>query len=351
MDERLAPEQYDTLPDIPEPRENPFRAGHDEIAGRIATAYRAGKLHHALLFAGPAGVGKATLAFHIAHHLLANRDAASAHESIVEPDPASGLWRQIASGAHPGILHLARPFDDKRKLFKTVITVEEVRRVSRFLSHTAHDGGYRVVIVDPADDMNTAAANALLKNLEEPPRKTLFILVSHSPGRLLPTIRSRCQVHRFAPLGHEDLERVLRAVGAELPQDAAGRSALFDLAQGSARTAFLLTQYGGLEIATATDEVIDAPSFDVLAADKIAQALAGRDASIQFDIFNRHAAERVARAASASAQTGDSGRATRLSELWSETASTIRDTETYNLDKRQHVMGLLHRLNADLAGR
>ncbi len=351
MDERLAPEQFDTLPDIPEPRENPFRTGHGEIAARIAAAYRAGKLHHALLFTGPSGVGKATLAFHVAHHLLAHPNFADAPDTIAAPDPASGLWRQIATGSHPGILHLTRPFDEKRKLFKTVITVEEVRRVSRFLSHTAHDGGYRLVIVDTADDMNTSAANAVLKNLEEPPQRTLFILISHSPGRLLPTIRSRCQIHRFAPLGHSELEQVLSAVGAEMPEDAAGRSAFFDLAQGSARTAFLLTQYGGLEIASAADAVIDAGSFDVMAADKIAQALTGRDASIQFDIFNRHIAERVARAASASAGAGQGARALRLSELWSETAATIRETEVYNLDKRQHVMGLLHRLNADLAAR
>ncbi len=112
------------------------------------------------------------------------------------------------------MLHLTRPANEKTKGFKTVVTVDEIRRVNRFLSMTSHDGGYRVVIVDPADDMNVNAANALLKNLEEPPSRTVFILISHSPGGLLPTIRSRCQMVRLSPLGNDDLIAALSAVRA-----------------------------------------------------------------------------------------------------------------------------------------
>src|SRR5690606_28916285 len=108
----------------------------------------------------------------------------SAPETLGDADISSPLFRQIASGSHPSILHLTRPFDEKRKVFRTVVTVEEIRRVNRFLSMTSHDGSYRVVIVDSADDMNANAANALLKNLEEPPARTIFLLISHSPGRL-----------------------------------------------------------------------------------------------------------------------------------------------------------------------
>ncbi|TIX19989.1 DNA polymerase III subunit delta', partial [Mesorhizobium sp.] len=203
--ERIAPEQHDTLDGVPEPSETPFLIGHSQAAGMLTAAYRAGKLPHALIFSGPVGIGKATLAFHLAHHLLKHPDFAQAPESLATPDPASSLFRQIATGAHPGVLHLTRPLNDKTKSFKTVVTVDEIRKVNRFLSLTSHDGSYRVVIVDPADDMNTNAANALLKNLEEPPARTLFILIVHAPGSLLPTIRSRCQVVRLTPLDAEDL--------------------------------------------------------------------------------------------------------------------------------------------------
>ncbi len=162
--ERLAPEQYDTIEGIPEPAENARLIGHKEASNMLAAAYRSGKLSHALLLAGPQGIGKATLAFHLARHLLRHPSPETAPDELEGPDTASSLFRQIATGAHPSVLHLTRPMNEKTKSFKTVVTVDEVRRINRFLSLTSHDGSYRVVIVDPADDMNTNAANALLKN-------------------------------------------------------------------------------------------------------------------------------------------------------------------------------------------
>ncbi|MCB1384232.1 MAG: DNA polymerase III subunit delta' [Notoacmeibacter sp.] len=349
MMEKLSPEQADSLPGIPDPAENPNLFGHGEQADQLAEAFRSGRMHHALLFTGPSGIGKATLAFHLAWHLLKERDPATAAAHLAAPEPGSAVWRQMAAGSHPGVLHLARPYDDKAKKFRQVITVDEIRRVGRFLSRTAHDGGYRIVIIDSADDMNTNAANALLKSLEEPPRATLFILISHSPGRLLPTIRSRCQVHRFSPLGSDVLEQVLASIGADMPMDDAGRQRLLELSEGSARNALLMTQYGGLDIAQACDSVLDARGFDVGAAGKIANAVAARGADIPFDLFNRHLTDRLARDAASAASGGDPGRARRLETLWRETGETILQAVTYNLDKRQHVMGLLNRLNAELA--
>src|SRR5690606_25713018 len=118
------------------------------------------------------------------------------------------------------------------KSFKTVVTVEEIRKVTRFLSMTSHDGGYRVVIVDPADDMNVNAANALLKTLEEPPARTLFVLISHSLGALLPTIRSRCQTVKLKPLPPKLLLQALRSLNAEMPETEAAISALAERAGG-----------------------------------------------------------------------------------------------------------------------
>ncbi len=343
--EPIAPEQHDTLDGVPEPSETPRLIGHQQAANMLASAYRAGKLPHALIFAGPVGIGKATLAFHLAHHLLKHPISGEAPLALATPDPTSSLFRQIATGAHPSVLHLTRPLNDKTKSFKTVVTVDEIRKVSRFLSLTSHDGSYRVVIVDPADDMNTNAANALLKNLEEPPARSLFILIVHAPGSLLPTIRSRCQMVRLTPLDDESLLTVLGTTEPPPPEDPEARAALVARAGGSVRNAILLTQYGGLEIAEALDALVKGRR-DVAGAYKLAEAVAGRDQAIPFDIFNRRALDLLSDAASRAAMTGDLGLAKTLSDTWQEALDAVSETETYNLDKKQHALTMIDRLNS-----
>lgn len=349
MADRLAPEQHDSLPDIPEPAENPHLTGHAEAAAMLAAAYRNAKLHHALLLTGPKGIGKATFAFHLAHHLLKHADETAAPPAFATPDPASALSRQIASGAHRSVLHLTRPWDEKSKKFKTAITVDEIRRVSRFLSMRSHDDSYRIVIVDPADDMNRNAANALLKNLEEPPARAIFILISHAPGGLLPTIRSRCQVVRMTPLGIDQLDTVLKAVGSGLPEQPQARTALAERAGGSARQAILLAEYGGFDIMQAADRYLATSRRDPLDAYKLADAVSGREQEIQFGILNTYLLDRIAGEAARAAESGDRRGAARLSELWQEANLAIGDTETFNLDKRQHVVGLLRRIGEALS--
>lgn len=344
--ERIAPEQHDTLEGVPEPSETARLVGHAQAAAMLVAAYRAGKLPHALILAGPVGIGKATLAFHLAHHLLKYPEFEAAPNALAVPDPASSLFRQIATGAHPSVLHLTRPLNEKTKTYKTVVTVDEIRKVSRFLSMTAHDGGYRVVVIDPADDMNTNAANALLKNLEEPPARTLFVLVVHAPGGLLPTIRSRCQLVRLAPLDAGELMSVLDAVEQSPPDDPTARAALAERAGGSVRNAILLTQYGGMEIAETVDALIVADKPDTAGAHRVAEAVSGRDRAIAFDLFNRRVLDLLSDAARQAALSGAVGRAKRLSDTWQEALNAISETETYNLDKKQHALMMIDRLNA-----
>lgn len=341
---RLAPEQFDTIDGIAEPAENPLLLGHEEAGAQVAGAYRAGRLHHALLLAGPAGIGKASFAFHIAEHLLAHPNPNTAPPTLAPRDPASSLFRQIAQGAHPGVLHLTRPQNDKTKSFKSAVTVDEIRRIGRFLSMTSHDGSWRVVIVDPADDMNTNAANALLKNLEEPPARTLFVLIAHSPGALLPTIRSRCHMIRLAPLTPETLLAVLEHLNADLPKTEDGRLALATRAGGSVREALMLTRYGGIDIAEAMEQVVRSRDFPVEAAWKVAEAVSGRDGAVQFSLFCQLALDTVADAARRAAGSGELAEAAAFSELWGEIERMSTETQIYNLDKRQHVMGLLRRM-------
>jgi DNA polymerase-3 subunit delta' len=341
---RLAPEQFDTIPDIAEPAENPLLLGHDEAGTHVAAAYQGGRLHHGLLLAGPSGIGKATFAFHLAEHLLRHPVGQQAPAMLSPRDPESPLFRQIAQGAHPSVLHLTRPLNDKTKSFKSAVTVDEIRRIGRFLSMTSHDGSWRVVIVDPADDMNANAANALLKNLEEPPPRTQFVLIAHSPGGLLPTIRSRCHLVRLKPLEPETLLTVLDRLDAGVPETAAGRAALAARAGGSVREALLLTRYGGLDIAEAIAKTVAARDFPVAEAWRVAEAVGGRDAAVQFSIFNQNVLDTVSGWARQAAGDADLAAAARLSELWREIAKLTAETETYNLDKRQHAMGMLRRM-------
>ena len=341
MIERLAPEQHDTLDGVPEPAETPVLVGHEAAAEMLVGAYRAGKLPHAVMLVGPVGIGKATFAFHLAHHLLKYPRHDVSPERLAVPDPASALFRQIAQGAHPSVLHLTRPLDARSKSFKSVVTVDEIRKVSGFLSLTSHDGGYRVVIVDPADDMNANAANALLKNLEEPPARTLFILIVHAPGSLLPTIRSRCQVLRLAPLEPAGLGQVLQSMG-----QTAGNAGLLERAGGSVRNAILLTQYGGLEIAEALENLVRSPLIGIGAAHKLADVVASREGAVALDLFNRHALELLSEAARQAALAGDLARAKALTDAWQDAHDAIIEMETYNLDKKQHALSMIDRLNS-----
>jgi DNA polymerase-3 subunit delta' len=280
--ERLYPEQHDTLPDIPEPAENPTIFGHEEVAAALAGEYRSGRLHHAIVLAGKSGIGKATFAFHLARHILSNPVSSGAPPTLQPVDTASQTWRLVAQGAHPSLLHLTRPAADRGKGFRTALTVDEIRRVNRFLSMTSHDGGYRIVIVDPADDMNANAANALLKNLEEPPPSCLFILTSHSPGRLLPTIRSRCRTVRLRPLADQDLLKALEAGNCEVPADEEARRLLLAQAGGSVRDALMLARFAGLDIVSELRSVVSAPRFDTAAAYRLAEQVARRIPFVSF---------------------------------------------------------------------
>lgn len=346
--ERMAPVRHDTLDDVPEPAENPNLFGHAAEAARLAGAYRTGKLHHALILSGPQGIGKATFAFHLARHLLAHPEAADAPADFARSDPQGALFRMVAQGAHPAVLHLTRPMNEKTRSFRSAVTVEEIRKVQRFLGLTSHDGAWRIVIVDPADDMNANAANALLKNLEEPPSRTLFVLISHAAGGLLPTIRSRCLGLRLHPLADDDFGRALGAIG--LAADEGSRQALHERAAGSVREAILLTQYGGLEIADTVERLAAGARFDVALAGKLADAVAGRDQDIAFSLFNRAVFDLLEGGAAGAARQGDLQRAERIAAARQEAARSITETETYNLDKRQHVLGLMRRVQAAMAG-
>ncbi|MCO4316586.1 DNA polymerase III subunit delta' [Phyllobacterium sp. 21LDTY02-6] len=337
------PLNHDSIDGIVAPSANPALVGHAGAASFLARSYQSGQLHHALLLEGPQGIGKATLAFHLAGHMLKHARAGEAPLVLAQPDFSVAPYRQIATGTHPSVLHITRPVDAKTGKFKTAITIDEVRRVTHFLNRTAHDGAWRIVIVDPADDMNRNAANALLKTLEEPPKKTLFILVSHSSGRLLPTIRSRCQSVRLDPLSQQELPAALAAISLDV--DAAQMDGLVAQANGSVRKAALLLAFGGLEIARATEEIIGSGRFDVPKAQALAGVLSGRDSEIQYELFLEDIFARLSNRARLAAEQGDLAQANRWSQLWQEMQAEADEAAAFNLDRKQTVLIFLERMH------
>src|SRR4030088_548050 len=177
------------------PRETTALFGHCDAEMALLNAYRSGRIPHAWLIGGAQGIGKATLAYRMARFVLAHRKPLASDVQRAETlhiDPNDPVARHVAAGAHGGLLTLERTLNGKG-VMRTGITVYETRGTISFFGSTAAVEGWRVCIVDTVDELNPNAANALLKVLEEPPHQSLFLLVSHAPARILPTIQSRCR--------------------------------------------------------------------------------------------------------------------------------------------------------------
>jgi len=289
-----APPEPDRIAGAVHPRETPVLHGQAAAEAAFLDAFVGGRLHHAWLITGPRGIGKATLAWRIARFLLTQPTEGGGHfddsPATLDADPAHPVARRLAAGADGGLFLLRRGgagsteaerdrnFREGR--FSAEIRVDEVRRLSGFFGLSATDGGRRVVIVAAADEMTIQAANAFLKMLEEPPAGATLLLVSHRPGALLPTIRSRCRVLPCQPLGARDLAGALAAQRIDA-DDAAG---LAELSGGSVGSAVALaTQDGAARYARLVALLSDAPRLDRPAAIRLAEESAGRGAEPVFE--------------------------------------------------------------------
>jgi len=221
------------MTEIPHPRESTSLFGHEAAEGQFRTALASGRMHHAWLICGPKGIGKATLAYHAARLLLA-------------PTGDERVLRRIMVGSHTDMLVLEPLVDEEKDETKREISVEQARTAGGFLSLTPAEGDWRVVIADSVDEMNANAANALLKVLEEPPPRSVLLLVSHNPGRLLPTIRSRCRSLKLPPLSNEAFHQALRLHAPDI--DDAEVEKLAILSRFSPGMALTLHSHEGLEL-------------------------------------------------------------------------------------------------------
>ena len=332
----------------PSPRENTLLLGQDEAEARLLDALGSGRMPHAWLITGPQGVGKATLAYRFARFLLAGLKPAG----TLALDPAHPVFRRVAAGTHADLLTVEREWDEKRKKLRGEIVIETVRSVSAFLRLTPAEGGWRVVIVDGAEDINRNAANALLKVLEEPPPRTVLILVCSAAGRLLPTIRSRCRRLRMGRLGDAALEQLLAIYLPEQPQEQ--RERLAGLAEGSIGRALQLAETGGIPAAELVSRLLDAlPRPPAMMSDEITDLL-GRteDAFTNFMDLLRAAIASAVRETARGRPDPDQARllgARPLDawvEIWQGLGALQSETEDLYLDKRQAIASTVSMLAA-----
>jgi DNA polymerase III subunit delta' len=326
---------------IRHPRETADLYGHRDAETALLNAYRSGRIPHAWLIGGAQGIGKATLAYRMARYVLTHPNPLAPSVQRAETlavDPADPVARQVSNGAHGGLLVLERSLND-RGVMRTVITVDETRETISFFGSTAAVDGWRVCIVDTVDELNPNAANALLKILEEPPQRSLFLLVSHSPARALPTILSRCRKLPLRPLATDDVISAA-AQAANMAADDPALTEAAEAAEGSVARAITLLGGDALKLQQRTAALLATlPHVDPRELHALGDALGGSDrvALAAFvDGVDRWIGEKL-RAGDANANLP---RLARLAEVWEKIIRAARDTEAYNLERKPLVFSV-----------
>jgi DNA polymerase-3 subunit delta' len=350
------------------PRATQNLIGHADAHAHFLQAFNSDRLHHAWMISGPKGVGKATLAYKIARFLLASSPSDSGMFAPPKPvtlnlDLTAHESAMFQALSHPRLYLLRIGLNDRLTALATRIGVDEVRKMTEFFHLSATEGGRRVAVIDDLDMMTPQAANAFLKLLEEPPANVTFLLITHQPARLLPTIRSRCRELRLGPLSPQDLSDALTAAGGDVaPED---RVALAQLAGGSVGRAFELTNLDGLRLYQSLIDLLGGlPRLDRPRAQSMAEAAAGKGAEAQFELIIALIDLFLARTARASAMGGLAPDAARgegaligrlaanpaSARLWAEMGQVLgnkaRRGRAVNLDPAALVLDMLLAIEA-----
>jgi DNA polymerase-3 subunit delta' len=326
--------------------------GQDRAEQTFLDAFNSGRLPHAWLLSGPRGVGKATLAHRIARFLLVHGnpsggdegpglfgdDLPAAQPHSLATDLENPVCKRIIAGGHTDFLCIERAVNEDTGAVKRDISVDQVRAIGNLFTLTPGEGGWRVVVIDAVDDLNDNGANAVLKMLEEPPSWTVLLLVSHNPGRLLPTIHSRCRHLSLPPLDGQSMEALLAAQGQMRGLDlgADERALLMQLAGGSIGRAFTLADDGGLDLYRDMTAILETlPNLDIGMLHKLGDLVARDRGGDRFrtlaELIDWSLVARIRGELSASALEG-------WFRVWEKANRLFRETEGLSLDRKQVVL-------------
>ena len=324
---------------LPHPRESFELQGHEAAETAFEDARARGRLHHAWLLTGPEGVGKATFAYRAARRLLGA--APHPRHGVLGAEPGAPVSRQMMARAHPDLLVLERVGEDGKP--RRVIPVDEARKLSEFFAKSPASAPHRVAIIDAADDLNNNAANAVLKTLEEPPERGVLLLVSHSPGRLLATIRSRCRRLAFAPLPQDAVAAFVEAKAGVNPEDALR---LARMSGGAPGRAWTLAAAGAISLDDAAKALLkDLPNLDDALALALADRFRGAEGALTFNLLFERLSDRVHAQTSDRANQGQ-GRLDPWVQAWESLQRLPREVEAVNLDRTDALFTALAELRA-----
>jgi DNA polymerase-3 subunit delta' len=341
----------DRFEGAPHPRETRLLLGQQEAEKSFLDAYRGGRMPHAWLFGGEQGIGKATLAYRAARFVLVHPDpqaAAVQAAADLSVDPDHPAARRVEAMSHRDLVVLRREFDPEKKRVPAEISVDKVRAALHVFSGTSAEGGWRIAILDSAEDLNRNSANALLKIVEEPPARSLFLIVAHRPGAVMPTIRSRVRRLSLAPLAVTDVAAAVPAPGLAADDALVVRAA--ELSGGSVRHALRLLDEHTLAVVEHIRRMLDTlPDLDRMDLHRVAEGLAGRANEADFETALETIQDWLSGEAHRRAGEGP-GRLAPLAEVWDKIARAVREASIYNLDRRALVLGLFSDLAEAVRG-
>ncbi len=327
--------------DVLQPRETSVLFGHPVAEQALLDSYRQGRIPHAWLIGGPPGIGKATLAYRLARFILAHPDpqgSAVQRAASLAIEPDHPVARRVAAQAQGDLLVLERVINEQTGKLYTVIRVDDVRRTISFFGSTAGEGGWRIAIVDAVDDLQREGANALLKVLEEPPARTLLLLISHSPGRELATVRSRCRRLLLRPLDTADVACAIAAATGRDADDTEVKDAAA-ASDGSVGRAIRLLDGSALLLRQRVlDLFAQLPDPDPRALHALGDALGGSEPQTLatfMDMVDDWLSARLNAGPQAMPQMA------RLAQTWEKVNRAAVEVETYNLERKPFVFSVI----------
>lgn len=317
----------DNLKHIVSPFANQYFVGHRSQRNFLTKMVTNNNLHHALLFTGKKGIGKFTLAFRFAYNLINNGD-----DLFKNPVLSSSLWRQMVQNVSANFLYIRKAYDETTKKFKQYITVDDVSTIKKFLNY--NNDSYNIIIIDAIDDLNINSSNAILKILEEPPKNTIFILISHKDKPILPTIKSRCMRLNFLPLSDEE---VLNSLEHCLEVDSFSKAKAEDIvkkAYGSVGKASELYLTDAFKIEESLISFLNIKKLNIASLQSLLD-------NAEHEQIKEATLNYVSDLAKELSNNASIFQANKLCLLWKDIQHRLNMIENYNLDKNQELFNII----------